>query len=370
MDKDFMRLLRGVDKSFLVAVGLCCIYGIVMVFSATRTLDNSAKYMIVQVLAFILGSVGMYFTMTIDYEGLASRAKIIYIISVCLLLVVIPFGMGGKEVGGQRWQKVGFLGFQPSEFAKLGYIIAMARLIEKNKEDINRFKVLGKIFMFAGIMIILILIQPDIGTALVYITILICMLLAAGLHYRYIPIAGGIIAAIMPLIWFFVLKPYQKDRILVFLDPAKDPGGSGYQVTQSEISIGSGQLTGSGFLHGTQTQLGLLPAKQTDFIFGVVGEELGLIGSVLVVALLFFLIAKCFIAAKEAKNTFGSFLCVGVGAMLLFHAFENIGMCIGIMPVTGIPLPFFSYGGSALLTNMLCMGLVMNVWIRRKAINF
>ena len=228
------------------------------------------------------------------------------------------------------------------------------------KEKINDPKTLLLLLAHASAIIFLILLQPDYGTAMVFITITIIMLFVAKISWKYILGAGGVFALLAPILWFFVLKDFQKDRFFAFLNPEADPLGAGYHVTQSKIAIGSGQIFGKGLFSGIQTQLGHLPEKQTDFVFAVIGEELGFLGCIVVFALLISIILKCFQTAKKCDDLFSELICCGVGAMFLFHTLENVGMCIGIMPVTGIPLPFISYGGSSMLTSLAAIMLVLN----------
>jgi len=221
-----------------------------------------------------------------------------------------------------------------------------------------------------AIIIGLIMLQPDFGTAMVFLAIFAGMLFVAKLNYKYIlaALASALVAA--PFLWFFFLGEYQKDRIRVFLNPELDPLRSGYQVIQSKLAVGSGQIWGKGLLNGVQTQHGYLPAKHTDFIFAVAGEELGFVGAVLIIGLIVFIICRCFYIAFNAKNSLGGFIATGIGMMLLAQSFENICMTIGLMPVTGITLPFLSYGGSSLVTTFLAVGIVLNIKIRHRVINF
>ena len=234
-------------------------------------------------------------------------------------------------------------------------------------ENINEPKSLLCVLAHVAPIIFLILMQPDFGTTMVFVIIVAGMLFAAGISYKYVLSALGLIGVSLPIFWQ-LLKDYQKNRILVFFNPESDPLGAGYHVIQSKIAIGSGEIFGKGLFNGTQTQLDFLPAKHTDFIFAVIGEELGLIGCIFVVALLLMLVIRCIYVSNIAKNTLGSYICIGIAFMLMGHIFENVGMCIGLMPVTGIPLPFFSYGGSSLIANFVAIGVVMNVYKQRRRI--
>ncbi len=368
MSRDFGRTLREMDKTLLIAVIAISLFGIVVITSATKSIGM--RYPIVQTISFLVGLFTIFVASSVDYDVFSRNAKYIYMVNLFLLVIVLIGGVG-KEVGGISWLRFGsYLGLQPSELVKVGFIITLARHLEKVKDSINRFMPFIGVLLHIGLLLLLVLMQPDYGTAMVYIFISICMILVAGLQYRYFVGFFGAFLAFAPIAWFFILKPYQKNRFLVFLNPEFDPSDAGYQVIQSKIAIGSGGFLGQGLMKGTQTQLGLLPAKHTDFIFAVIGEEAGFLGCIIAIGLLIFIIFKCINIARVAKDDFGMFISIGVAAMLLFQTFENVGMCIGVMPVTGIPLPFLSYGGSSMLTNLLAIGLVINVWIRRRIINF
>lgn len=349
---------------FTLAI-LLSIFGVIMIYSATRTL-NSNTNVIVQSAALVIGCALMLFACFFDYEQLQNLVKPIYIAAVALLIIVLIIGIGESEWGARSWIRLGSVGIQPSEIAKLCFIITFSFHLSKVHDDINKPLVLLGLLLHIGVLLALIALQPDMGSALVFIFMFACMIFVAKLSYKYIlPILGaGVIS--LPLIYNFVLNETQQRRIQVFLNPELDIKDSGYNVMQSKIAVGSGQLWGKGYLHGTQNQMGYLPVKYTDFIFGVIGEELGFIGAMIVTVALFLLIYKCFKTAQKADNAFGRYICVGVGAMMLFHTFENIGMCIGLMPVTGIPLPFISYGGTSLVVNMAAVGLVMSVSYHNK----
>ena len=348
---------------FILSVGLA-VFGIIMIYSATRTTQSNVN-VIVQSAAFVLGCAAMLAVCFFDYEQLQNLIKPIFLFAIAMLVLVLIFGVSG-DWGARSWIRFGAIGIQPSEFAKLCFIITLSYHISKVQDDINKPLVLLGLLIHLAVMVGLIMLQPDMGSAFVFMFIFICLLFVAKLSYKYIIPALLLGAASLPLIYRYLLSEYQQKRIQVFFNPDLEPLGRGYNVIQSKIAVGSGQLWGKGYLQGTQNQMGYLPAKSTDFIFSVISEELGFIGAAIVVGLLFVLIYKCFKTAKKADNSFGRYICVGVGAMLLFHVFENVGMCIGLMPVTGIPLPFISYGGTSLVVNMTAVGLVLSVAYHNK----
>ncbi|MBR2877610.1 MAG: rod shape-determining protein RodA [Clostridia bacterium] len=366
---ELKKVFKSMDKMLLTTVLLLALIGFVMIYSATISYGNPLKFTIVQFAAFAIGFAIMLFLVKIDYENFGNKTKIIYAINVVVLVLVLFLGTG-DEVGTRGWIRIGGIGIQPSELVKIGFVLTFAKHLEQNEDGVNKFLPFLGMLAHAGVIILIVLLQPDYGTAMVYAFMFICMVFAAGIKYRTILIALGAFAAFAPVAWFFILKDYQKDRFITFFNPEHDPIGRGYQVIQSKISIGSGEFAGNGLFSGPQTQLGILPAKHTDFILGVIGEEFGFIGCIVVLVLLFALIIKCFKTGIEARSGYGKYLCIGIGAMLLFQTFENIGMCIGVMPVTGIPLPFLSYGGSSMLTSMIAVGLVMSVSARKKMIKF
>ena len=294
--------------------------------------------------------------------------RIIYAINIILLIAILVIG---KEIKSSKsWIIIGPMRFQPSEIVKIGFILTFAKQLERKGDIINSIKGLIQLMLYLLPILGLILLQPDFGTGLVFIFFSFFMLYAAGLNYKFILGVGTIGIISVPALWLYYLKPYQKHRILVFFNPELDPLGSGYHVIQSKIAVGSGQFLGKGLFKGTQNNLGFIPERHTDFIFSIIGEELGLLGSMIIILLFLWLIMRCMYIAKISKDNYGKYITVGVMSMFLFHVLENIGMTIGIMPVTGIPLPFISYGGSSLLTNMIAIGLVLNVGMRRQVIRF
>lgn len=358
-------LSKTIDPFMSVCVAAAMAIGFFAIGSAASTLDQS-RLLIVQGAAAFIGIALIIISLRFDYEYFGRFALYILILSVLLLVAVLFIGQGGDEVGTKGWIRYGSIGIQPSEIAKIGFIISFAKHIDTVSEKINKPSVLLGLLAHGAVVTGLVLLQPDYGTAMVFIIIMVSMLFLANISPKYILIALLALAVIVPLVWSFGLQDFQRNRFFAFLSPESDPLGSGYHVSQSKIAIGAGGVLGSGLFNGVQTQLGYLPEKQTDFVFAVIGEEMGFWGTTLVLLLLVCITAKCFSAAKHSRDLFGTMLCAGVGAMFFFHVFENIFMCIGLAPVTGIPLPFVSYGGSNLLTSLIGIGLVMNVRARRR----
>lgn len=348
---------------FILTLAIAAI-GIVIIYSATRSTGSNSS-VIVQCISMGLGLAIMLFLCFFDYEQFGNLVKYIYGFAVVILILVLIFGTAG-DWGAKSWIRFGSIGVQPAELAKICFILTFSYHLTLVDDKINDIKVLAGLAAHLAVLIGLIMLEPDLGSALVFMFMFACMLFVARLSYKYIIPIMVLGAASLPLIYKYGLDPYQQQRINVFFDPYIDPLGNGYNVIQSMIAVGSGRLWGKGYLHGTQNQMGYLPTKSTDFIFSVFSEEFGLVGAIIIVCLLFILIARCFNAAKKADNPFGRYICTGVGAMFLFHVFENVGMCIGLMPVTGIPLPFISYGGTSLLTNMTAIGLVLSVTYHNK----
>lgn len=365
MDKRKMIDFKKIDYILILLTVACTIFGCVAISSAVRSYESGLKFLIIQGGAVIAGLVLMFFICAIDYERYQGFTVFIYTLGIMLLVAVLIFGTGREDTGSKSWIRFGGIGIQPSEIVKIGFIITLSKLCSKYGDDISKPKNVIKLCLHASFIMSLIMLQPDFGTTMVFIVIFASILYVGNLSYKYFVAAGIGIAAAIPLIWNFFLADYQKSRIEVLFNPESDPLGSGYHVMQSKIAIGSGGVIGKGFGHGTQTQLDFLPVKHTDFIYSVIGEEFGIIGAIIVAGMLFGLVIRCLYTAKRAKDSFGQYICVGVAAMFLAHIFENIGMCIGIMPVTGIPLPFFSYGGSSMITNLMAVGLVLSVGMHR-----
>jgi rod shape determining protein RodA len=351
-----------------------------MINSATMSkVSGSEPYLKTQIAAFALGLVALFVLVVIDYDIYGSFYIPIYGVTIVLLIYVLINPVKASEWGDVRsWIAIGPIVFQPSELAKFGVIISVSKFIDINKENLNNPAVLIKVLVFAFIPVALILMQPDLGTSLVFIFFIAVMIFIAGIDRKYIiaVLFIGLIFLIIGLVAFYSImqdytpgENYKLDRIVTFFYPELDPEDTGYQVIQSKTAIGSGMLYGRGLYEGVQNQLGYLPTKETDFIFAVIGEEMGLLGGLLLLSLYAILLYRLIRIARHASNLFGSLMVSGITAMLFFHIFENIGMTMGLMPVTGIPLPFISSGGTFMLINMVSIGLSLSVGMKRGKID-
>lgn len=341
------------------------IIGIVTLYSAVTTGTNPSQEVlyIKQLIWYCAGMTSMVIIFLFDYKLLERWAYTIYAMSVSLLVCVLFFG---KYVGGsRRWLALGPVSIQPSEFVKIAVIIILARCYSKLISDQGlTLRELIKPFILTAIPFVLIVKQPDLGTAMLVALIAASMTMFVKIERRSLMCLVVTCAAAVLTGWFF-LKGYQKQRILTFLNPDRDPLGAGYHVIQSKIAIGSGMIFGKGLLRGTQNTLSFLPEQHTDFIFSVLAEELGFVGTLLTVLLFLALIVWGLNIAHRCRDPFGMIMSVGVTAIIFWQVFINIGMVMGLMPVVGVPLPFISYGGSSMLTVMIGIGILMNVSMRR-----
>lgn len=363
-----LKSFKKFDFVLLFTMIILCIYGLVILKSATLSFETNS-YMKSQSIAIIIGLLAILFLVLLDYEFLGKMYIPIYVICNALLLAVLIFGFGEDEWGARSWLKIGPIVFQPAEFVKIGLIISLAKFIDNNKEQMNEPFTLLKILGFAGLPVLLILRQPDAGTAMVFIFFIAMMLFVAGIKWKYIGMALLSGLAALPVLWFR-LDQYQKDRIFDFLEPERNPIGTGYQALQGKIAIGSGKVFGRGLFQGVFTQFNYIPEKQTDFIFAVLVEELGFIGGVGLIGLYLILMTRLVRIAKNSNDLFGSLMVIGIAAIFVFHIWENIGMTIGLMPITGIPLPFISHGGTFMLVNMVGLGICLSVGIHREALTY
>ena len=351
---------RDFDWVLLVFVLLICALGVTEIQSATVHTKFAGAH--IKQLYWIAGGIGGMFLMSlINYQVLLERIHWFYIIAVASLMAVLIFGQ--KYLGAKRWVKMpGGAHFQPSEWVKLILILAVAKYFA----DLHQRELTWPDFIKAGAMVgvpmLMVLVQPDLGTALTYIPIAVMGLFLGGMRWKQAAVILLIAGLMMPLAWHH-LKPYQRDRLTSFVEPEADKQGSGYQVIQSLIAVGSGGIWGSSA--GSQTHLSFLPVPQTDLIFAAFAEEHGFVGALSVLLLYFIVLMRLTQNAQTAPDRAGTFLVMGVVAVLTFHILVNVGMVVGFMPVTGIPLPLMSYGGSSVLFMFLALGIVMNVRMRR-----
>ncbi len=366
------RLVR-VDVVLAVTTVLVAILGVVMVYTATRvTLGSEGLdpryYLKRQALFVVLGLVAMGIFAFIDYRRLESVAMLLYGLTVLALLGV--FVVGSHALGSQRWYSLGPLQLQPSEFAVLAVILAVATYCSRRSEGLS-WRDVGRVLLLAAIPIVLVLAQPDLGTAIIMTIVLLVMLAVAGLPARILIILGlGAVLVVVVALQAGLLHHYQIARVTAFLHQdvskqAAEQNTAVYNLQQAKNAIGAGGLFGTGLLHGSATNLGYVPEQQTDFIFTAVGEQLGFVGATLVLALLGVIAWRVLRAAQTARDAFGRLLCAGIFTFLAFSIFQNAGMTMGIMPITGIPLPFLSYGGTAVLCFFIGVGVALSVYARR-----
>ena len=359
------RELKNMEWWVLAIAIILCIIGLVALFSATQESNYEAFYK--QLMWIGISIVVMIFFIVIDYESIVKVSPIFYT-AFLLLLVAVLFT---KPINGATsWFDIGFFSFQPSEFAKIFVILFLTFIISKiqtkQRENINKFSRLLIILIAVGLPILLIIKEPDFGTAAAFIVATVIMLFTAGIDKKYIIVTILLVAVAIPLLYNFVLPDHAKQRIDVFLNPESDPRGSGYNILQSKLAIGAGELTGMGVLKGNQTQLGFLYPKTTDFIFSVISEEMGFVVSCAIIIMYVVLVTKSLYIAKTAKDNVGSLIAAGIAGIFLFHMVENIGMVMGLLPITGVPLLFVSYGGSSLITSFMCIGLLLNISGKRQ----
>jgi rod shape determining protein RodA len=356
------RFLQDFDWVLLGAALVLSVISLTEIYSSTMN-DPSGGYFVKQLVWVVVGIVFLFVVSAIDYHVLAEHIPWLYVLAVGALLYTLA--LGHTVSGSKSWVDLGPVGFQPSEPIKMVVVVALARYLSELRESrYMRLIQIAKAGVIVGVPMVLVALQPDTGTALTYLPVIAVGLFIRGLRPAALISLVMAFVLILPVSWLF-LKPYQKERILTFAQPERDPLGKGYQVTQSKIAIGSGGLLGKGLFNGSQNQLGYLPTRHTDFIFSVVGEELGFAGVTVTLGLLAFIIFRSIYNAQTARDKLGLFIVMGVVGIYFFHLVENVGMVIGFMPTTGIPLPFLSYGGSSVLTAFIALGLVISVRRRR-----
>ncbi len=354
--------LRDLDWLLLLAVVGICLLGILQIFSATSGTPLADSWW-KQTLYFSVGLGLMFMVCGIDYHVLLEQVPVLYLVTVVALVGVLLFA---PPINGSRsWIPLpGGFNLQVSEFSKVVILLVVSRYLAEVRSEQLSLSDLMRLGALVGVPWVLVLLEPDLGTALTILPILAVGTFLGGLRWQHLVVILLVIALILPVSWVF-LKDYQKARIMTFADPGADPLGSGYQVIQSLIAVGSGGMWGKGIAQGSQTQFRFLPETHTDFIMSTFAEEHGFVGVMVVLGLYFVLLMQIVQNAQMAPDRAGLFLCMGVAALVLFHLLVNVGMVIGRMPVTGIPLPLMSYGGSSLLTMFLLLGLVQSVRLRR-----
>ena len=341
-------------------------FGAAVIYSSTRGIDPEAfdtSYLERQIIFVMVGTALMVGAAIVPYDRLRLWAPAGYGIGIVSVIAVLLVGV--TRNGAKSWFEVGGLQVQPSEFLKIAFILVLASYVSTLDGELSLSQ-LTKALALAAPPFLLIMQQPDVGTALVFVAISVSVLLIGGTRFKHIVILTLIGLGIVALIWNSgALENYQQERLLSFIDPSSSGTGAAYQQTQAAIAIGSGGITGQGFGKGGQTRGEFVPEQHTDFIFTVIGEEFGFLGSAIVLGLFGLLIWRTWRTAKKAADLFGSLICVGVMTMIVFQMFQSVGMTVGIMPITGIPVPFLSYGGSSTLTSFIAVGLVLNVHMRR-----
>lgn len=372
MKKVFAAVKDYIKKADMLLLLLCVastVFGIVMIGSATRVYE-SGSYVTIQTASLILGIILFVLFSLIDVDVIAEKSFILYIISFLFICTLFIWGIAGDS-GNRAWLRFGPIGVQPAEVVKIPFVIIVARtmIVLQERRGINKPASVGVLLaVFAVMFGIIVIASADMGSALVYFFIFAVMLFAGGLSLWWFLAGIAALGACVPLIWNFVLNSGQKARIMAPYDPSIDPSGLGvsWQANQSKAAISAGGLTGQGLYHGEMTQSGSVPQQHTDFIFSAVGEELGFIGCLAVSLLLLAIIARCFYVSYKSGYMLGYLVCTGIGAMMIAQTLENIGMCLGLTPVIGLTLPFFSYGGTSIVTNFVAMGIVAGIKMRAR----
>ncbi len=355
---------RDFDWTLLALVMVITGLGVMEIYSTTHNTRLYDGFHMKQIYSILISLVAMFLVSMIDYHALMNRWPFFYM-ALLAMLVALPV-MGQKVWGSKRWIKLGGgVQFQVSEFVKLVIILALARYFSESREEMVTAADLAKVGLLAGMPMALIMAQPDMGTALTIAPAVMAAVFIAGLRIKYFLVLVLAAAFVIPVGWFGVMKPYQKNRVMTFLNPSLDPQAKGYQQLQSKIAVGSGGLWGKGTAKGSQTQLSFLPVSHTDFIFAAFAEEHGFFGVLSVLLLYFMVLMRLVHNAQTAPDRAGLFIVMGVVAVILFQVLVNVGMVVGYMPVVGIPLPLMSYGGSSVLFTFLALGLVNNVRLRR-----
>ncbi len=364
----FSYIRKNVDKTVCIIVAALAALSILMIGSTTVDVNFFSRSVIVQTAAYIIGTCAIIVLMRYSYTIFQDVTKWIYVGSILFLLTVYVPGLGKEQFGSRAWISLGVTDFQPSELVKISFLFIMADYLTKNQDKLYDFKSVVKAALIAA-PIILIVLKEDLGSALVFISIWIVMVFFAGVNVKAFAKLFALAATMIPVAYLF-MADYQKQRIEAFLHPENLSLYGNWQVWQSKVAIGSGGLFGKGLFNGTQKSLDFIPVQTSDFIFSVIGEELGLLGGLLVISLYGILLVRVMHIVRGSVDFYGALIASGIIGMLIFQIFENIAMTMGLMPVTGITLPFLSYGGSSVVSNMIAIGLILNIASRSKKIKF
>ncbi len=365
-----LKYFQKLDWFLIALIVLLITTGLILIYSTSFKADQEPDFnnFLRQIIYAAVGLILMLGVAIFNYRGLRNITNYLYIFSVLSLAVVLILG---KTISGSmRWIDFGIFHFQPSEITKLILIIILAKYLADHLHEMKFFRHLLLSGIYVAIPTILVLLEPDLGTALSFVAIWIVMLIIAGARALYLLLVGAGIGGAIPIAWFFIFKDYQKERLASFLNPQSDPLGSGYNIVQSTIAIGSGRIFGRGLGYGPQSHLNFLPVQHTDFVFAVLAEELGFLGGLFLLLLFAFLLWRILKVILKATDNFGRLLGVGILTITIIQILVNIGMNLGIMPITGIPLPLVSYGGSALLFFMLSFGIILSIGVNKEKIEF
>jgi len=347
------------DWTLLLVISILFVTGIVLITSATQF---DKKRLIIQSLSFVMGIFVILMSAMFDYRIIKRYDKQLYIATIVLLLLVYVPGLGKAQFGARSWINLGFMDFQTSEAAKITFTLAYASFLDRRRNKLDTTSEILPALMYPVPILLLLLKQPDLGGVIVFISITLACLFVAGLNLRFIFNSLVIFALSTPIIYKFILRDHQRVRIDAFLNPG-DPSYEGnFQVIQSMTAIGSGGFFGKGLFNGTISQYGFLPVTESDFIFAVLGEEFGFVGMAFVIILFFLFLSRIYSISKHAKDFYGTLVTTGFMGMLFYQIMQNIGMTIGLMPVTGVTLPFVSYGGSSMLTTLITIALIINIY--------
>jgi len=367
------KLFRSREFKIIAVVAVILIIGAIGLASAAYSDDPNFSTLKKQGVSLVLGIIACIAVVSLDYEIYSRFWYVFY--AICLIMLVLVLFTDPIN-NARSWFRFfdGKIAFQPSEVTKIVLILGMARMLTELKRRTlsakDSFKRIILMAVIVGVPLLLILKQPDFGTAMVIVAAIIAMIFVWGIDYKYIRYAILAALVIAPVTYFLFLSPVQKNRINVFFNPNLDPQGAGYHVIQSKLAVGAGGFGGMGLYSGTQTQLGYLFAQTTDFIFAAIAEEMGFIVAAILIIFLILLVINSFMIAKDARDEEGRLIAIGIGTMFAFHIFINVGMTMGLAPITGIPLPFVSYGGSAMLTNMVALGILIGISIRKTGLRF